>query len=151
MFKKTVLYVLGAVALSAGIADVASARTEPAVAGNRRVPGTDGLFTFGINDGRVTSSGNADFTIPLAVDNAGLKGVAVTCGSTVASTQWRAVANNSTGTALSASAFVNCPVLAGTAVADTLAGFVNVPAGGVLVVDAIMNNGGRLLRVNWNQ
>jgi hypothetical protein len=151
MFKKTVVYILGAVAISAGVASVASARTEPAVAGNRRVPGTDNLFTFGISDGRVTSTGNADFNIPLAVDNPGLKNVAVTCGSTVASTRWRAVGNNSTGTATSASLFVNCPVLAGSAVVDTLAGAVNVPAGGVLIVDAIMNAGGRLLRVNWNQ
>jgi hypothetical protein len=151
MAKKTILYILGAVAVSAGITGVAAARTEPAVAGSARTPAVAGLFSFSFTDGRVTSTGNGDFTIPLAVDNAGLKGVSVTCGGSAVGTNWRAVGNNSTGTAPSISAAVNCPVLAGTAVADTFAGLVNVPAGGVLLVDAIMNNGGRLLRINWNQ
>jgi hypothetical protein len=151
MTKNTLICTLGTLAISVGIAGVASARTEPATAGTARLPGSAGLFSFSFTDGRVTSTGSGDFETPLTADNPGLKGVTVTCGASAAGAQLRAVGNDATGTMLSASAFVPFPILAGTAVADVFPAAVNVPAGGVLFVDAIMNNGSRMLRFNWNQ
>lgn len=82
---------------------------------------------------------NADFIVPLTVDRSGTKDLLFTSRAATAGSLCRVVANNPTGTAVSASSFVPIPV--GPDVASSRTGSVAVPAAGVFFADCVTKLG----------
>lgn len=134
---------------------LAAARTQPANLGNARIGAQANLFNYNFTTGEVTATlpatlPDADWALGLVLDNFGGKQIVVNARAVAAGASVRAVSATNTGTFFMATAFVPLPTAGGAGCAPLALGPLTVPTGGVAFLDAIMNNGASICRVEYN-
>lgn len=152
--NKKILSMITALTVAAGAFGTAGARTIPANAGTYNNPDAEAVFSYSPTTGAVLATGissgvTVGWQMGLVLDTFGRKIVSVASRATsiLDNPRWRLVSNNSAGTLFAASSFASMPVTGGAYVSKSRA--ITVPLGGVLLVDARMNSGASLLRINY--
>jgi len=149
--KNTSLRLLfGAALLLPALEDFASARSVSAFTGHARDGSESECFTlehYLFSASSMKSECDADFIVPLTVDNAGTKTLQFTSRATSAGAQCRVVANNPSGSAYSASSFKNVPV--GADFGSQTTASVVVPGMGVFFADCIANSGAEFYEFDY--